>query len=448
VPDFRTRDGAAAHARRRHPSASDQRLRELGAHAPRISPEIYEPIARERARRAVRVGGIVLLVAVVLVGAGVQWFRPVPAPVYQPSLAGVLRLPGAPPSLPWPATGAAALAVAGAGSLGSVGSTKPVPVAGLAKVMTAYVVLKDHPLAVGADGPSVPVSADAVASSQAEQAAKEATVPLSAGETLTELQALQGVMVASGNDMAVLLADWDAGTTAAFLAKMNSTARALGMRSTTFTDPSGLDAGTVSTPEDLVTLASAAMALPAFAAVVALPQVSLPPNGTYYNLNYDVGRYGIVGIKTGADDAAGGCFLFAARRSVAGQSVTLVGAVLGQRATPETGAAVDAGAALVKAAFAAAGPMPLLRAGTSVGQIVAPWGPSVPVTVAASSPVVAWPGLLVPVRTKMGPLARSLPAGTAVGTLVVSFGTERTSLVLRTAQTLSGPSAFWRLTRF
>jgi D-alanyl-D-alanine carboxypeptidase len=55
----------------------------------------------------------------------------------------------------------------GVGTLGHVGSTKPVPIASITKVMTAYVVLKDHPLSAGATGPDIPVTAAVVADYQA-----------------------------------------------------------------------------------------------------------------------------------------------------------------------------------------------------------------------------------------------------------------------------------------
>ena len=53
------------------------------------------------------------------------------------------------------------------------------------------------------------------------------------------------------------------------------------------------------------------MAIPTFRQIVAMPQVTLPLAGLVYNLDFDLGRDGIVGIKTGSDAAAGGCFLFA-----------------------------------------------------------------------------------------------------------------------------------------
>ena len=74
-----------------------------------------------------------------------------------------------------------------------------------------------------------------------------------------------------------------------------------------------------------------------------------------YNLNFDLGHDGIIGIKTASDSSAQGCYLFAAQQNIGGKNVTVVGAVLGQPGGalgPNT-AAVDAGDALVKSVFVA-----------------------------------------------------------------------------------------------
>jgi len=379
--------------------------------------------------------------------AGVQLFRPVPAPTFHSTVATSVRLPGAPAALPWPASGSAALSVLGGGSLGTSGPAQAVPVAGLAKVMTAYVVLRDHPLAPGQDGATITVGQDAAAAYQAEKADQESTIPLAAGETLSELQGLQGLLVASGNDMAVLLAAWDAGGTAAFVAKMNAAAASLGLRSAHFTDPSGLDAGTVGSASDMVRLGEAAMALPAFGPVVAMTDVTLPNAATTYNLDYDLGHDGIVGIKTGASSAAGGCFLFAATEDVGGRNVTVVGAVLSQRGTPQTGAAVDAADRLAKAAFAAAAPVAIVAPGLTVGQVTATWGPSTEVRAASGATVVAWPGLLVPVHVQLRPMPSSFGAGATLGALRVRVGGRTYTVPLQAASGVGGPSVTWRLTR-
>jgi len=437
----------AAHRRRRLSKVSEGRLRTLGERTPDLSADTIKSIAKERAERAGRY--VLVAVVAVLIGAllGLQWFRPVPSPRFRSTASMSVRLSGSLPSLPWPTTGSAALSVEGAGSLGHVGGTRPAPIAGLAKVMTAYVVLQDHPLALGATGPNIPVTAATIAAAQTEVATQQAAVPVVAGETLTELKALEGLLVAQGNDVATLLADWDASSTTAFVAKMNSAAHVLGLGSTTFTDPSGLDPGSVSTPGDLIGLGEAAMAIPPLRQIVAMPQVTLPLAGPVYNLDFDLGHDGIIGIKSGSDAAAGGCFLFTAQQNVGGKSVTVLGAVLGQQAISPNDAAVDHADDLVRAAFAVISTFRPFSPGQLVGRIVASWGTSVPVTASKSTGLVGWPGLRVPVRVQVGALPSTIASGAPIGVLRVAPGGQNIEVLLRASRRLPGPSAIWRLTR-
>ncbi len=305
-----------AHSRRHGPSrATEERLAELGRRLPPPSEEARKVAAADRAARLTRrlaVSLVVLLLLAFGVGAAVQWLRPLP----QPALEGLrtpIRIPGTAPSLPWPSTGEAALSVQGLGTFGQVRDTQPAPIAGLAGVLTAYVVLKDHPISPGGhSGPTISVTPQTISAYDAGSAAGEPEVPVAEGETLTELNALEGLLVDSGNDMATLLADWDVGTTSAFVTKMDRAAVSLGLSHTHITDPSGADPGTVSTPSDLIRLGEAAMRIPVLSQIVSLGQTTLPLAGLRYNSNFDLGQDGIVGIAAGSDTATNGCFLFAA----------------------------------------------------------------------------------------------------------------------------------------
>lgn len=425
--------------------SSTERLSALSRRIPSTDGGPPPVDLRKVARGVASLVTAVLVVAVAL--AAFDWVRPIPSPVFHRAVASWRQMPGTMSPLPWPASGEAAVSVEGDGSLGGSGGTAPVPVAGLAGVMTAYVVLHDHPLAPGAQGPTIPVTEATVAAASSEAATQQSVVPVTTGETLTELQALEGLLVAQGNDMATLLGDWDAGSLPAFVGKMNSTADALGLRSTHFTDPSGLDPATVSTPADLIRLGEAAMGNATFADVVAMAQVTLPLAGVVYNLDFDLGHDGMIGVKTGSDSAAGGCFLFAARRTVDGRNLVLVGAVLGQGGVSPNTTAVDGADALVRAAFAEVRELPASPRPV-VGTITAPWAPSaVPVTVSTASVVVAWPGTRVPVRLDLRRLAPSLSAGSDVGSLHTGIGLPLQALPLRTTAPLPGPTTWWRLTR-
>jgi D-alanyl-D-alanine carboxypeptidase (penicillin-binding protein 5/6) len=138
--------------------------------------------------------------------------------------------------------------------------------------------------------------------------------------------------------MAWILARWDAGSQAGFVARMNTAARTLGMTATRYTDPSGLAASTVSSAADQVVLGAAAMHQPGLAAIAATRSAVIPVAGLVRNLNTLLGQDGIAGLKTGSDSAAGGCVLLASWRDVpgGGSRVLIVAAVLGQPGTDET----------------------------------------------------------------------------------------------------------------
>ena len=156
---------------------------------------------------------------------------------------------------------------------------------------------------------------------------------------------LEGLLIDSGADMATVLADWDAGSVSAFVAKMNAAASTLGLTSTHITDPTGVDPATTSTAEDLVRLGEAALTIPVLRQIVSLGQATLPMTNVVFIFDFDLGQDGIIGIKTGSDSSVQGCFLFAAQQNVGGKNVTVVGAVLSQPggALGPSTAAVDAG---------------------------------------------------------------------------------------------------------
>lgn len=245
-------------------------------------------------------------------------------------LTGLLAAPpaGAAASV-WPAHGQAAY-VLGAGELRTSPHAHAVPIASVAKVMTAYLVLKRYPLSGSAPGFTMTVHARDVADWQRRVARGESTVAVRIGERLTERQALLALLLPSANNVAIMLARKVSGTVRAFVTLMNRTAVRLGMRRSTYTDPSGFDARTRSVPADQVRLALVAMRDPYFRWLVSRRTATLPVAGRVYNYDALLGTDGFVGIKTGSMDASGGCFLFRSHRLVSGRRVDITGVVLGQ----------------------------------------------------------------------------------------------------------------------
>jgi D-alanyl-D-alanine carboxypeptidase (penicillin-binding protein 5/6) len=268
-------------------------------------------------------------------------------------------VPSTLPSTVWPAYGQAAFFQTGQSQVQVGPNQHAVPIASVAKVMTAYVVLRDHPLQVGQDGPMITLTGADVADTDRRRAQLESVVSIVAGEQLTELQALEALLLPSANNIAAVLARWDGGSVETFVAQMNATARSLGMTETRYTDPSGYDDSTVSTAADQVRIVDRAMRLPVFSSIVATPTATLPVAGRVHNTDTLLGESGFVGVKTGSDDAAGGCFAFRAIRWIDGTRTAITGVVLGQSGHDQIAAALAAAESMVdRIAGGRAAPVP------------------------------------------------------------------------------------------
>jgi D-alanyl-D-alanine carboxypeptidase (penicillin-binding protein 5/6) len=393
--------------------------------------------------RRAAVGALVL---VLLAGALVWRLQTEATPplAMQRTLAARVRIPGSAPVLAWPREGQAAVEVDGVGSFGASGDSRPVPIASVAKVMTAYLTLLEHPLAAGEQGFAMTITPTEVAERAQRVALGESTVAVRAGERLTERQALQALLLPSANNVAALLAIHDAGGPAVFVARMNSTARALGMTSTAYTDPSGFDQSTVSTAADQLKLARVAMRIPAFAEIVDEPAAVLPVAGRVANLDGLVGADGYVGVKTGSDGDAGGCLVFAKRVSLDGRRLTVLGVVLGQRQGALVEAALASAQRLGDSAAAALRVETVLPAGSGVIRASNVDGRRTTGATAAPLREIGWAGLALSVRMRMRKAVRKLSASELMATVSVE-GASAAATGALAVRALSGPSLGWRL---
>ncbi|MHB0868969.1 MAG: D-alanyl-D-alanine carboxypeptidase family protein [Chloroflexota bacterium] len=138
------------------------------------------------------------------------------------------------------------------------------------------------------------------------------------GDQLTVEQLLYGLLLPSGNDAAIALADHVGGSIPQFAAMMNDKAAQLGLRDTHFVNPHGLDAdGHYSSAHDLAVIARAALQNPYFERIVATREyhVDGPIRWAFKNSNRLLDVYpGADGVKTGYTDNAGRCLVFSASR--------------------------------------------------------------------------------------------------------------------------------------
>lgn len=407
------------------------------------SPPVRGP--RRRGRLVAVLVLAVLLPGLFAAGGAAQLTRDLPAATVASGVASTMRIPGRVPALPWPAQGNAELMIEGLGRIGGTGDAGPEPIGSVAKVMTAYVILKNHPLSGDQEGPSITVSAADVADYRRRIASNQSLVPVVAGERMTQRDALEALMLPSANNVAHMLAVWDAGSEDAFVDRMNAAAAELGLADSRYTDPSGYLPTTTSTATDQVILARAALRMPVFAAIVALPSATIPVAGTIRNYNDLLGEQGVFGIKTGSTTEAGGNLVFASRLTVGGRSLTVVGAVFNQPGahTPEQLAEVNRVVRRLLTTLRQVVRVHTLLPADPVGRVTTAWGATAAVRPASPVRVVGWPGLAVPVRVSTTVPAAVVPAGSAVG----EVRAQGVRVELRTDAATAGPSLWWRLSR-
>jgi serine-type D-Ala-D-Ala carboxypeptidase (penicillin-binding protein 5/6) len=363
---------------------------------------------------------LVLLLAIVF--AVVQTLRPLPSPTLALTGKDTYTFAGGATPLPWPGEGQGWIDADGVGNMGHFGKQTPVAIGSVAKTMTSYIILRDHPLRPGEEGPKIKIDPTAEKEGGYYKDGESTLNTVKAGDYLTEKQALSAVMIPSANNIARLLARWDLGSEAAFVKKMNDTAKELGMTSTTYTDPSGLKETTVSTAEDQVKLGRAVTKNPALVSITSAASWTDPTGHFWNNVNELPYRIGAIGIKTGSTTAAGGNLLFASRKQVDGQTVTLVGAILGQHKPKilETVNAVSKTALL--AAQEALTASKILKKGDVVGYVDDQLGGHTPVVLTKDVSAVGWAGLKVRLSFAAGKVPHSAKAGTQVGALTVGDG--------------------------
>ena len=370
--------------------------------------------------------------------------RGVPEPVVTVTFPASSPLgPAIQPELP--EEGSSIIAVNGLGTIGSAGPAQPRPIASLTKIMTAYVILKSHPLQAGQSGPVIDLTARDEQRWLEMLAQDQSSLPVTAGQRLTQLQLLQGLLVPSANNYAEILATWDAASISAFVQKMNAEAQTLGMSNTRYADPSGFSAASVSTPADQLLLARTAMQDPVFTSIVRLEQVTIPGVGTVSAVNQLLGVDGVVGIKTGFTEQAGGNLAFAAKRDAGGHEVDVFGIVLGQATRPAAFTATRTALASLDGGLEF---KRVITTGQPIASVDTRWGDPVDLVVNEAVQLLVWSGFNLTTTVELDDFSAPRRAGDQVGWVNVVVGEQARRLPLVLAQDLDGAGLLWRLTHF
>ncbi len=184
---------------------------------------------------------------------------------------------------------------------------KKTKMASTTKIMTSLIVIENTNL-----NNTVEVSKKAAGTGGSR-------LKISAGDKITVRDLLYGLMLCSGNDAAVALAEYVGGSVAEFANLMNEKAQELGLVNTHFETPHGLDSAEhYTTPYELAILADYALNNKVFANIVKTKTCNITINGnvrTISNTNELLGNLnGVYGVKTGFTNGAGRCLVTATKR--------------------------------------------------------------------------------------------------------------------------------------
>jgi serine-type D-Ala-D-Ala carboxypeptidase (penicillin-binding protein 5/6) len=347
------------------------------------------------------------------------------------------------PELAFPRYGASAIGALGyPGVLAQDGSTKPLPMASITKVVTALVVLDALPLAVGEPGPSATMTA-ADAALYGTYLAQNGTVStVSAGMTFTERQLLELTLIKSANNYTTSMAVWAFGSQEKFLKAARAWLAEQGLDQIVITEPTGIDRSNVAPADQLIELGRIALAHPVIAEIVATKSAAVPPLGVLPNTNKLLGRSGVDGIKTGTLDDFGANLLFSADYLVGESTVTVIGVVLGGPDHPTIDRDI---VKLLDSAVANFTEVEVAADAEAFATYTAIWGDSVAAVATERATLLTWAGAPVTVEVVTDEV-RTGTAGEDVGDLVFTSGPATVQVDLELAADLDDPGAWWRLT--
>nr|WP_154924232.1 D-alanyl-D-alanine carboxypeptidase [Microbacterium testaceum] len=395
---------------------------------------------RRRIFRPATVIPPVLLVLMLAVYAAATLLWPLNAVAPTTRAVGVqpVAAPAAEPA--WPAEGEAAIAIDGVPETLSTAATAPESIASITKVVTALVVLDRLPLAPGEQGPTYAFTQADSADYWQYRARGESSLDVPIDGSLTELQMLQGMLIASANNYAQRLASDLFGTDAEFSAAANQYLTERGIEGITIVNPTGIEAGNTATPAALIALAERALANPVIAEIVRTPELTLPGAGTFKNGNALLADPGVVGVKTGTLDAWN--LLTAKDITVGDATIRAYAAVLGQPGPDSRNQATRDLFARIEQELQ---PRPSVIAGTVIGKVETLWGDDIDIVTAADATVVLWNGGAAKTSADFD-LGDATEPGATVGTFTATGPVDADTVDARLAAEIEPPSPWWRLT--
>jgi D-alanyl-D-alanine carboxypeptidase (penicillin-binding protein 5/6) len=344
--------------------------------------------------------------------------------------------------LTFPARGATAVGAVGyPGILASSGSVEALPMASITKLITAMVVLEAKPIGVDDAGPDITFGAADVAIYKHYLQANGKVVKVKSGLVLTQRQVLDVTLIESGNNYAESLVNWAFGSEDAFVPVAREWLDRHDLPGIAINDSTGMDPNNTASAADLIALGKVAIADPLIAEIVSTKKEEIPWVGEIQNTNDLLGKSGVIGIKTGTLTETGSNLLFAANIVVGDENVTVVGVMLGG----ETHKILNVDVlTLLQGVQASFHEVILASAGQEYGSYTTEWGDSSELVATKDASVVVWGDTPVALMVE-APDVTVAEAGTDVGMLNFTIGTETREVPLELADSIDDPGGSWRL---
>lgn len=345
--------------------------------------------------------------------------------------------------LSWPAYGQSAVATPDYGVLETHGSTAPQPTASTAKLITVLAVMEKSPFNLGEQGNVLTITQADVDRFESYVAMNGSNVPVQVGEKLTQYQAMQGILLASSNNLADTLAIRTFGSLDAYRDYATKMLERYGLKNTTIgSDASGIDPETTSTAHDLALIAIKALEQPVIASIASQSATALPVAGTIRNTNLLLGEEGVVGLKTGFTNEAGGVFVLAANQVIDGHTQQIVTVIMG--ADTSRTAQLDSYRLYLTARnnFTY---QTFITKGQVVGLYAPAWSNETHEAIAQDSiGAFVWAGSSVKTSAQFDILQPTTKRD-AIGTVVVKIGDKNEQTTAKLNKPIDPPSVWWRI---
>lgn len=385
---------------------------------------------------------LLIIMCFFVVSGCIYWYIQPLSPIASKDKVLSVRVPSK-ATITWPATSQAAVGTIDQGVLEKKPNQSPKPTASTAKIITALTVLKHKPMTTGETGPEITMSQKDVDLYNQYYANDGSVAKIVVGQKLTQYQMLQGLLLPSANNYADSLAIWAFGSLQSYQKAAQTLVGELDMQQTTVgSDASGFAPDTLSTAEDLTKLAIAAMRQPVIAEIIAQDQVDLPVAGVKQNTNWLLGADGVIGIKTGNTNEAGGVYVFASQYMVdSTHSTIIVGAVQGE---PTIVSAMNQARSLISQAKTHLTLETIVKKDQVVATYTTPWRKQVDAVAGSDLQVLVWQATTI----KPTVVVREVTAPTQKGTIVgkIKVGNSFSEVVLE--GTLDVPPWQWRVLRW